>query len=203
MKEVWLSEVLTWKIQGLLAAISLTQYAKSNQCDKFLRPTSNPSQSIWSITLLVGTLLVVSTHYWVASTWNGFTLASLVYQCHRHHLYTWPTKRPAVEIEKDHCSSPRRTHFGLCDVDLGHRRCRARYSGDFNSDRGLSYPFRFAWKRLEVDLFSLSSCPPSYSWSCGSRRLDSLQWHLFWAAYLAHLGWADPTLVFLHDSAVF
>lgn len=26
---------------------------------------------------MVGTLLVVSTHYWVASTWNGFTLASL------------------------------------------------------------------------------------------------------------------------------
>ena len=77
MKEVWLSEVLTWKIQGLLAAISLTQYAKPNHCDKFLRPTSDSSQSIRSITLLVGTLLVVSTHYWVASTWNGFTLASL------------------------------------------------------------------------------------------------------------------------------
>lgn len=39
--------------------------------------TSSQSNSIRSGTLLVGTFLVVSTQYWVTSTWNGFTLASL------------------------------------------------------------------------------------------------------------------------------
>ena len=42
-----------------------------------MRATSNPSQSIRSITLLVSTLLIVSTHYWVTNTWNGFILVSL------------------------------------------------------------------------------------------------------------------------------
>ena len=40
-------------------------------------PTSSQSHSIRLVTLLIGTLLVVSTQYWVTSTWNGFTLASL------------------------------------------------------------------------------------------------------------------------------